>query len=340
MEIARLPQLYSLNAFYIFVSGLPIGSGALEGSRQLAASRLMAEHPALQPAVSVIIPAYNEQGAVAATVESVRAELTGAGISHEIIVVNDGSTDDTLQCAQASGATVVNMPHNGGYGRSLKAGIAVSTAPLVAILDADGTYPASYLPEMIAMTAYNDMVVGDRGAAMAGVPLIRRPAKWVLNRTAGVLAGHRITDLNSGLRLFRREALEQFVPLLPDAFSFTTTITLCMLASGLRVAYLPIAYGKRVGHSKMRARDFWNFMFLVFRLTVYFQPLRIYLPAGLLLFLMGFAKAVYDIFRDNLSETAVLGLLGAVLLWALGLIADMIARLGLRPSSRLNSPPV
>jgi glycosyltransferase involved in cell wall biosynthesis len=288
----------------------------------------------------VVIPAYNEEGAVTATVDTVRAELNRAGIQHEIIVVNDGSADGTLERAQATGATVVNFPHNGGYGRALKAGIAVSRAPLIAIIDADGTYPASYLPEMIAMSAYNDMVVGDRGKAMAGVPLIRRPAKWVLNHTAGLLAGHRITDLNSGLRLFRREALEQFTPLLPDAFSFTTTITLCMLASGLRVSYLPIVYGKRVGHSKMRARDFWNFMFLVFRLTVYFQPLRIYLPAGLILFLMGFAKGVYDLFRDNLSETAVLGLLGAVLLWALGLIADMIARLNLRPRARPDSPPV
>jgi hypothetical protein len=172
---------------------------------------------------------------------------------------------------------------------------------------------------------------------MKGVPLIRRPAKWVLNRTAGILAGHRITDLNSGLRLFRREALEQFIPLLPDAFSFTTTITLCMLSSGMRVAYLPIVYGKRVGHSKMKARDFWNFMFLVARLTVYFQPLRIYMPAGLVLFLMGFVKGIYDVYIDNLSETAVLGLLGAVLRWALGLIADMIARLNLRPTARLGA---
>lgn len=283
------------------------------------------------PAVSVVIPAYNEQGAVAATVASVREVLDAAGIAHEIIVVNDGSSDDTLARARGTGAQVVNFPHNGGYGRALKAGIAVSTAPLVAILDADGTYPASYLPEMIAMATYNDMVVGDRGAAMKGVPLIRRPAKWILNKLASLLAQHEITDLNSGLRVFRREPLERFVPLLPDAFSFTTTVTLCMLASGLRVSYLPIVYGKRVGHSKIKARDFGRFMFLVFRLTVYFQPLRVYLPAGMALFVMGFVKAVYDVYIDNLSETAVLGLLGAVLLWALGLIADMIARMNLRP---------
>ena len=312
----------------------------MEGSLQLAAMREVAQGSGSLPDVSVVIPAYNEQGAIEATVESVRAELTRAGISHEIIVVNDGSSDDTLQRAEASGAAVINFPHNGGYGRSLKAGIAVSKAKLIAILDADGTYPASYLPEMIAMTEYNDMVVGDRGAGMKGVPLIRRPAKWVLNRTAGLLAGHSITDLNSGLRLFRREALQQFIPLLPDAFSFTTTITMCMLATGMRVAYLPIVYGKRVGQSKLRARDFWNFMFLVARLTVYFQPLRIYMPAGLILFLMGFCKGVYDIYIDNLSETAVLGLLGAVLLWALGLIADMIARFNLRLRAQPGTAPV
>jgi len=294
------------------------------------ASTTMKKQKAATPAVSIVIPAYNEEGAVAATIASVRDVLDAAGISHEIIVVNDGSTDDTLERARATGVHVVNFPHNGGYGRALKAGIAVSTGPLVAILDADGTYPASYLPEMIAMATYNDMVVGDRGAAMKGVPLIRRPAKWTLNKLASLLAQHDITDLNSGLRVFRREPLERFVPLLPDAFSFTTTVTLCMLASGMRVSYLPIVYGKRVGQSKIRATDFGRFMFLVFRLTVYFQPLRVYLPAGLALFVLGFVKAVYDVYIDNLSETAVLGLLGAVLLWALGLIADMISRLNLR----------
>ena len=285
------------------------------------------------PAVSVVIPAYNEEAAIADAVLDVRSTLEAAGIAFEIIVVNDGSSDNTLAAAQTTGATVINFPHNGGYGRSLKAGIAVSTAPLVAILDADGTYPASYLPEMIGMAAYNDMVVGDRGAAMKGVPLIRRPAKWLLNNLASLLAGHQITDLNSGLRVFRRGLLEQFVPLLPNAFSFTTTITLCMLASGSRVSYLPIEYKKRVGQSKIRASDFLKFVFLVFRLTVYFQPLRVFLPAGMFLFLIGFLKSLYDVYIDNLSETAVLGLLGAVLLWAIGLLADMIARLHLRTPS-------
>ncbi|MGD9810360.1 MAG: hypothetical protein AB7U35_03380, partial [Sphingobium sp.] len=191
---------------------------------------------------------------------------------------------------------------------------------------------AEALPEMIEMAAYNEMVVGDRGAAMKGVPMIRKPAKFILNNLASYLAGHKITDLNSGLRVFQRPVLVKFLHLLPNAFSFTTTITLCMLASGYNVSYLPITYGKRVGTSKIKPRDFFRFMLLVFRLTVYFQPLRVFLPFGALLFTIGVVKAIYDIYIDNLSETAIFGMLGAFVVWSFGLIADMIAR------SQVNAP--
>jgi glycosyltransferase involved in cell wall biosynthesis len=281
--------------------------------------------------ISIVIPAYNEEGAVRDTVHQIRDVLDTAKIAYEIIIVDDGSKDNTLAEARAVCSHVVAFPNNGGYGRALKAGIAVSKAPLVAIIDADGTYPASALPEMIGMAAYNDMVVGDRGAAMKGVPMIRKPAKWVLNNMASQLAGHKITDLNSGLRVFRRDVLVKFLHLLPNAFSFTTTITLCMLASGRNVSYLPITYGKRVGVSKIKPRDFFRFMFLVLRLTAYFQPLRVFMPIGTTLFAIGILKGIYDIYIDNLSETAVLGILGGVMVWSLGLIADMIARLHLRP---------
>lgn len=283
------------------------------------------------PAVSVVIPAYNEENAIIPTIERVRQVLGDAKIPFELVVVNDGSKDGTAAAAKSTGAHVVDFPHNGGYGRALKAGIAVTRAPLVAIIDADGTYPPEVLPQMIEMAAYNHMVVGDRGASMKGVPAIRKPAKWILNNLASYLAGHRITDLNSGLRVFRRPELERFLHLLPNAFSFTTTITLCMLASGFNVSYLPIDYGKRVGTSKIKAVDFFRFVMLVFRLTVYFQPLRIFLPLGAFLMLIGVGKAMYDVYIDNLSETAIFGMLGAFVIWSFGLIADMIARMQLRP---------
>lgn len=278
--------------------------------------------------VAVIIPAYNEQAAVRGTVNDVRSALTAVGVPHHIIVVNDGSRDETAAQAKSSGAQVIDLPDNIGYGHALKAGIAASDSDLVAILDADGTYPPSALPAMVAMGEHVDMVVGDRGAAMNNVPWVRRPAKWVLRVLASAVAQRRINDVNSGLRVFRRSALEQFVPLLPDGYSFTTTITLCMLATNLTVVYHPIHYGRRIGRSKIRARHFFKFIFLVVRLTVFFQPLRIFLPLGAILFVAGAAKAIYD---ASLSATAVFALLSAILVWSVGLLADMITRLHLRP---------
>jgi glycosyltransferase involved in cell wall biosynthesis len=225
---------------------------------------------------------------------------------------------------------IVSYPDNVGYGYAIKTGVAATDSDYVAITDADATYPPEALPKMLEMCLRADMIVGDRGAAMSNVPMIRRPAKWVLNNLANYLAGRKINDLNSGLRVFKRSSLEQFTYLLPDGFSLTTTITLCMLSANMKIIYEPIIYGKRVGHSKMRASQFFNFLLLVVRITVFFQPLRVFLPLGAALFLMGVAKAVYDVSLDNLSESAVLGLLGAVMVWSLGLLADMIARLAQR----------
>jgi glycosyltransferase involved in cell wall biosynthesis len=285
---------------------------------------------AARPTLSVVIPAFNEEGAVRSGVEHVLKVLKDNHISGEVVVVNDGSTDNTLAEAQASGARVIHYPDNVGYGYALKTGIAGTDSDYVAILDADGTYPAETLPKMLEMALGADMVVGDRGAAMMNVPFVRRPAKWLLNSLANFLAGRKIADLNSGLRVFKRTSLERFVPLLPDGFSFTTTITLCMLAAQMKVLYTPITYGARVGHSKIRAKHFFSFILLVVRITVFFQPLRVFLPLGAVLFALGFAKAVYDIFLLNLSQSAMFAMLAAIMIWSLGLLADMISRLPLR----------
>jgi glycosyltransferase involved in cell wall biosynthesis len=283
-----------------------------------------------RPAVAVIIPAYNEQDAVRATVDEVKRVLSGAGIAHHIVVVNDGSDDETAAQARVAGAQLIDFPDNIGYGHALKAGIAATDSDLVAILDADGTYPPDALPAMVAMAEHADMVVGDRGAAMNNVPWVRRPAKWVLRMLASVVAQRRINDVNSGLRVFRRTALEPFIPLLPDGYSFTTTITLCMLATNQTVVYQPIHYGRRIGRSKIRARHFFKFIFLVVRLTVFFQPLRIFLPLGAILMIAGAAKAFYD---GSVSASAVFAMLAAIIVWSIGLLADMITRLHLRPQA-------
>lgn len=281
--------------------------------------------------LSVVIPAYNEEGAIGQTVENVRTALEPLGIPYEIIVVDDGSEDRTLEIARKSGAIVDSNQVNTGYGAALKRGIRRARHEYVAIIDADGTYPAHYLPQMLALCRDQDMVVGDRGAAMRNVPLIRRPAKWFLNHFASFLAERRLNDLNSGLRVFRKSELVPFLPLLPQKFSFTTTITLCMSCNGKRMIYFPIEYGKRVGKSKIRPVDFINFLILILRMTVLFNPLRVFIPLGLALMAVGMIKFVYDIWMDNLSETTIFAFLSALIIWSLGLIADMISRLHLRP---------
>lgn len=281
--------------------------------------------------LSVVIPAFNEEHAMRATVQEVRDAMEATGIPYEIIVVDDGSHDNTRAEAEASGATVLINQVNMGYGASLKRGVRHARHEYVAILDADGTYPGRYLPEFLALCRDQDMIVGDRGAAMKNVPLIRRPAKFMLNKLASFLAERKLNDINSGLRVFRTSELLPFLPLLPQNFSFTTTITLCMSCNGKRLLYVPIDYGKRVGKSKIRPVDFINFIILVLRVIMLFNPLRIFIPLGLVLIGIGTIKLIYDIFLDNLSETTVFAFLAAIMIWSLGLIADMISRLHLRP---------
>lgn len=280
--------------------------------------------------LSVVIPAFNEETAIVQTINEVRTALAGATPDFEIIVVDDGSKDRTGAAAETTGVRVLSNRTNMGYGASLKRGVAASDSTYVAIIDADGTYPASNLPRMLEIARSVDMVVGARSTSMTNVPLIRRPAKFILNNFANFLARQKIPDLNSGLRVFRRSALIPFVPLLPRGFSFTTTITLCMICSDLAVEYVPIEYRRRIGKSSMKATDFLRFILLVLRAIVLFSPLRVFLPLGGVLFLLGMTKFSYDLVIGNISESAILGILAAIMIWSLGLLADMIARLHFR----------
>ncbi len=281
--------------------------------------------------VVVVIPAFNERNGVGGTVDRARAALTQASVPFEIIVVDDGSTDGTGQEAAARDARVITQPENVGYGAALKAGIRESTAPLIVIIDADGTYPPEAIPRLVELSEQAAMVVGARTMRDRSIPIERRPGKWILARLASYLAARPIPDLNSGLRVMRRSVLSQFLHILPAGFSFTTTVTLALLSTGHRVVHEAIECQPRIGSSKLRATDFVSFVILVLRTIVLFNPLRVFLPLGTLLFLAGLGKFVYDLFLWNLSESAVMALLAAIVIWAVGLLADMIARLQLRP---------
>ena len=284
----------------------------------------------MKESVSVIIPAFNEHLGVAGVVREVIDALTEHNISGEVIVVDDGSVDGTGQAAQRAGARVLRHRSNRGYGSALKTGIMASLHNIILITDADGTYPVKYIPEILAGLETADMVVGARMGKNVAIPLVRRPAKWVLNKLANYVAGFRIPDLNSGMRAFRKNIARQYFAILPDQFSFTTTITLAMHCDNYAVRYLPVDYLPRKGKSKIVPWDAASFAVLILRTATMFRPLRVFLPVVGLCLSYGITKAAIDMSRDpNISASSLGAFISALLVLLIGLLADGIAlRLG------------
>ncbi|MFG0318509.1 MAG: glycosyltransferase family 2 protein [Planctomycetota bacterium JB042] len=277
-------------------------------------------------ALSIVVPAYNETGGIRPTLEQLAEAVSG--VDCEILVVDDGSDDDTAaQAESCAGVRVLRHDVNRGYGAALKTGIRNARADVICITDADGTYPNDRIPELLGLMDRYDMVVGARTGANVAIPLVRRPAKWVLNQLANLLAGTRIPDLNSGLRLFRKGIAEKYMRFLPSGFSFTTTITMAMLNDDYLVKYVPIDYYHREGRSKIRPiRDTTNFVLLILRVTMYFKPLKIFLPVTLLL-LLASAIAIASDFGSatGLSDKSVILSLATGMVFLVGLLADAVA---------------
>ena len=280
--------------------------------------------------VSVIIPTFNEAPSISAVIAEVSELLKSNGIRAEIIVVDDGSTDNSAAVACAAGARVLQHRRNRGYGASLKTGIAAAKHEAVAIIDADGTYPAHYLPQMLAELDHADMVVGARTGQSVHLSMARRPAKWVLKHLANYVTNSRIPDLNSGLRVFRRDIAMQYFPILPNYFSFTTTITLAMLCDNYAVDYIPIDYRKRQGRSKIVPWDAGSFAILILRMAMLFKPLRVFLPLAIAALLYGVIKMSVDLTHDpNISASAIFSMMSALLIILIGMLGDALAtRLG------------
>ncbi len=284
--------------------------------------------------VSLIIPVYNESGSVAALVPRLAKVLAQLPGGSEVVLVNDGSRDGSGEAlAQAlEGCTepirLMSHARNRGYGAALKTGIAHSTCPWIAITDADGTYPLGKLPRLLReMDGGATMAVGAR--RLGEQPLVRRPAKAFLNAFASFLAESPIPDINSGLRVFTREAVLRHIKLMPDGFSFTTTITMALLGEGEPVVYVPIRYRARVGESKIRpVRDMMNFLLLICRMAVLFNPLKVFVPAALVFVLASFCLLLARLFLAEsvgVATTIVLFVAG-VQMFAIGLLADLINR--------------
>jgi len=279
----------------------------------------------------VVIPAYNEVEAVGPTLEGVQTVMAKAGLEGEIIVVDDGSTDSTADnVIRHPAVRLIRHPYNKGYGAALKTGIRQARHNIIVILDADGTYPCVMIPRLVAEIGPYDMTVGARTGAKVHVPLVRRPAKWALNRLANYLSGQEIPDLNSGMRAFKRDAVERFFRLLPSGFSFTTTLTLALLTNDYNVVYIPVDYYHRTGRSKIRPiRDTINFFSLVVRVVLSFRPLRVFAPLALVFVLLSLGKITYDInaYDFHLATSTVVLATVTFQIIVLGLIADLVVSL-------------
>lgn len=275
---------------------------------------------------SVIIPAYNEEHGIGKVLDNLRL----LGDRAEIIVVDDGSYDNTADLVKDYPSVIlVSHEQNRGYGAALKTGIRAAKNDIITIIDADGTYPGQQIPELITVLHEGgyEMVVGARTAKEAKIPLLRRPAKWFLTRLANYLSGTRIPDLNSGLRIMKKSAVERFIRLLPDSFSFTTTITLAMLTNGLPVKYVPVQYFHRKGRSKIRpVRDTLNFVQLIIRTILYFNPLKVFLPLSLSLVIFAFLVLLssWQMLGKPMDVTFGVILMTSVVVMAIGMLADLI----------------
>ena len=279
--------------------------------------------------VSVVIPVYNEIGAIQETVDDVVRHMEDSGLTFEIILVDDGSSDGSGEViGKQTSACVKSVHHevNRGYGAALKTGLEHARYDLIAITDADGTYPNERLPGLIRALGDDDMLVGARVGKNAKIPAVRKPAKQALNKLANYLSETEIPDLNSGFRVMRKPIVKRFTHILPDSFSFTTTITLAMISDGYQVRYTPIDYFHRAGNSKINPiKDTLRFTQLVIRTVMYFNPLRIFLPLSFALFLAAILVLIYRLITgQGLLIFGIILFVSAIQVLTTGMLADLI----------------
>jgi glycosyltransferase involved in cell wall biosynthesis len=278
--------------------------------------------------VSIVVPAYNEEKGIGPALSSIRDVMNQHRRSYEIIVVDDGSTDRTAKVVrEQQDVRLVQHHANRGYGAALKTGIRQATHEWVAIIDADGTYPAQALPNLLADLDTYDMVVGARTSK--DLPLLRRPAKWCLARLAEYLAETEIPDLNSGMRVFKKDAAMSYFNILPSAFSFTTTITIAFLSDHYLVKFVPIPYQGRQGRSKIRPlQDTLGFLQLILRTVMYFNPLKVLLPVSTLLLLLAVLVGLYSLITQGrvMDITVITLTMAALQIAVVAMIADMVQK--------------
>ena len=278
-------------------------------------------------AITVVIPVFNEAESIEDTVTAVELAFRASGHTFEIIVVDDGSTDDTATRARATPARVITHPTNKGYGNALLTGVRNATHPWIGITDADGTYPVDVLPLMLdeAVARDLDMLVGARQGAHYESSLVKRWARSLFKRFTEFVVGQSIPDVNSGLRIIRRELIAQCAPALSGGFSFTTSITIIAFQTGHHVAYRPVEYFARKGKSHVRyRRDTLRALQIIVMTIVLFNPIKLFLVQALALIAFTLGTVLAALILPSLFPLLLLlsmGACGGSIVMALGFLA-------------------
>lgn len=280
--------------------------------------------------IDIVIPIYNEEGSVAATITALQEVCEGLSqYEFKIICVNDGSHDGTAQILDSlSNIHVVTHQVNRGYGAALKSGIGFSDAEWIFITDADSTYDLNDLARLLEVSDGQDLVIGVREGLGISLNPMRRLARKILRTLVYGLTGVMVPDLNSGLRIFRRSLYDDVKELLPQGFSFTTTITVAALHQGRPHKFIPTQYKERVGSSNINPiRDFFGFIMLIARVSTYFEPLKFFIPVTLMIFLLGVLRGIRDVWiNDSIGSLSVILVVMALQVFCTALLADVVVK--------------
>lgn len=281
--------------------------------------------------ISIILPAKNESAAIGATVEKIHVQLARMNLKAcaEILVVNDGSTDDTAAVAEAAGARVVHHPYSKGNGAAIKTGARAATGEVIVFMDADGQHDPADIPRLLARLEEGyDMVVGARDrASQASVG--RSLANGFYNRLATYMTGHKVEDLTSGFRAVRADKFREFLYLLPNGFSYPTTSTMAFFRAGYGVSYVTIKAARRIGKSHIRLlRDGTRFLLIIFKIGTLYSPLKLFGPVALLMFLLATGWYGHTLLEfGRFTNMSALLYTGSVVTFMMGLISEQITAL-------------
>jgi len=277
--------------------------------------------------ISVVLPAFREERVICAVIQGVRSVM-GSGC--EIIVVDDGSPDNTGKAAEEAGARVLRHPYNMGNGAAVKSGIRAATGDVIVMMDSDGQHKPEDIPRLLEQVGIFDMVIGARTKA-SETSVHRDVANAIYNRFAAYLTKKEILDLTSGFRAIKADIAKRFVYLLPNTFSYPTTLTLSLIRSGHSVTFIPIVAKKREGKSKIKLlKDGVRFFLIMLKIATLYSPFRVFLPVSVSFFGLGIGYYVYTFITEHrFTNMSALLISNGIIIFMMALIAEQIAQLRL-----------